>query len=182
MAKKHPCITDELRRFIAEQPMFFVASAAAGGRVNVSPKGLDCLRLLSENRLCYLDLTGSSNDTAAHLLADGRITLLFCGFGPKPLILKLYGTARAIHAGDAEWQALAAPFGAPAGVRQIVVADIDLVVTSCGFGVPEMALVRQRPDLPRWAKAKGEAGLRDYRRANNRVSIDGLPTGLPEEA
>ncbi|MBA4795260.1 pyridoxamine 5'-phosphate oxidase family protein [Phenylobacterium sp.] len=181
MAKQFPALLAEHRSFIARQPVFFVASAAADGRVNLSPKGLDPLRVIDERTVCYLDRTGSGAEVAAHLRADGRLTLMLCAFSGPPLILRLYGRGESLPRGGAAYgQLLAEVFGGaePPGARQIVRLDIDLVQTSCGFGVPLMDFVGERPSLDRWAQAQGEAGLSDYRRAKNALSLDGLPTGL----
>ncbi len=185
MAKQFPRIEPAHREFIARQRIFFVASAAAEGCVNLSPKGLDCFRVPGPNAVCYRDMTGSGNETAAHLLADGRITLMFCAFDGPPLILRLYGRGQSLWRGTPGYaRLLAEAFGGeePLGTRQIVSVDVDLVQTSCGFAVPLMDHVGDRPTLDRWAEAKGEEGLEAYRRERNARSIDGLPTGLIEEA
>jgi len=161
--------------------VFFVSSAAAGARVNISPKGLDALRVLGPNSVAYLDRTGSGNETAAHLLADGRLTLMFCAFEGPPNILRLYGRGRILHRGGAEYVGLlASKFGGvePPGARQMVELAIDLVQTSCGYGVPQFGYVGERPSLINWAEAKSEAELEAYRHEKNERSIDGLPTGL----
>ena len=176
MARVHDSITGELRAFIEAQPLFFTASAplAADGHVNLSPKGLDTLRVLGPDRVAYLDLTGSGNETSAHLHENGRITLMFCAFQGPPRILRLFGTGRVVLPGDAEWDALAAYFPAYPGARQVVVGDVHRVQTSCGFGVPRMEPAGERDQLLRWAEAKGDA-LPSYRREKNARSIDGLP-------
>jgi len=171
------------QEFILQQHIFFTASAAAGGRVNVSPKDGAALRILTPNRVAYLDQTGSGNETAAHLRAHGRLTLMFCAFAGAPLILRLYGGGRALpRGGFAYGDLLASAFSKEErpGSRQIVVLDIDLVQTSCGYGVPLFEYVAERPTLTRWAEAKGETGLEEYRQLKNAFSIDGLPTGLLE--
>jgi len=177
MGKVVECITAELQAFIEAQPLFFVATAplSPAGHVNLSPKGLDCFRVLSRSRVAYLDLTGSGNETAAHLCENARITFMFCAFGGSPRILRLYGTGRLVLPGEAQWAELAALFTEYPGVRQIVVADVERVQTSCGFAVPLMEYVGQRDTLLRWAEAKGD-DLRRYRREKNSQSIDGLPT------
>jgi hypothetical protein len=177
MAKTFSEITEELGAFIAAQPVFFVASAprADEGRVNVSPKGLDTFRLLGPRSVAYLDLTGSGNETAAHLAENGRITLLFCAFSGPPRILRLYGRGRVVLPGGADWASLAPLFPDLPGARQIVVAEIDRVQTSCGFGVPLFEPAGPRETLIRWAEAKGPAGLAAYRAEKNARSIDGLP-------
>ena len=182
MARHHERITDELAAFIARQPLFFVATAAAEGRVNLSPKGLDgTLAVLGPDRVAFLNLTGSGNETAAHLKADGRITLMFCSFGAPPLILRLYGRGRAVHRRDPDWAELDRHFAALPGKRQIVVVEVASVITSCGFGVPLMGLDGQRPALPDWAAGKGEDGIHAYWRDRNATSFDGLPTGILDE-
>lgn len=180
MAKVVAEITDELRTFIHAQPLFFVATAPleADGHVNLSPKGLDSLRVLGPRRVAYLDLTGSGNETSAHLAQNGRITLMFCAFAGPPLILRLYGRGGSVLPGDAEWDALRPLFPDHPGVRQIITVDVARVQTSCGFAVPRMELVGDRDTLHRWARNKGEARLADYRQEKNTRSIDGLPAPL----
>jgi hypothetical protein len=180
MAKVHDEITPELRAFIARQPLFFVATAplAETGHVNLSPKGLDTLRVLDGHTVAYLDLTGSGNETAAHLLENGRITFMFCAFTGAPKILRLYGRGRAVLPDAPEWEELRARFPDLPGVRQIVVAAVTRVQTSCGYAVPRMETVEQRDTLVRWAEAKGEDRLSGYRQEKNTVSIDGLPAPL----
>lgn len=185
MAKQFPRIEPEHQAFLMRQKVFFTASAAADGRVNLSPKGLDALRVLGPEAVCYLDRTGSGNETAAHLRADGRLTIMTCAFEGPPLILRLYGRGRILRRGGADYAALlASAFGGeePPGARHIVHLAVELVQTSCGFGVPLFDYVEERPVLTRWAAAKGEAGLEAYRREKNQLSIDGLPTGLLEPA
>lgn len=176
MARVHDSITPDLRAFIEAQQVYFVASAplAADGHVNLSPKGLDSFRVLGPRSVAYLDLTGSGNETAAHLRENGRITLMFCAFGGPPRILRLYGTGRTVLPGDAEWDALAGRFPEYPGIRQVIVADVERVQTSCGFGVPRMKPAGDRDQLLRWAEAKGDA-LPAYRAEKNARSIDGLP-------
>jgi hypothetical protein len=181
MARVHASITPELQAFIEAQPLFFVASAplAAGGHVNLSPKGLDSFRVLGPHRVAYLDLTGSGNETAAHLHENGRITLMFCAFAGPPKILRLYGTGRVVLPDGPGWAELAGRFPAFPGIRQVVVADVVRVQTSCGFGVPRMKAAGERDQLLRWAEAKGDA-LPAYRAEKNARSIDGLPAPAAE--
>jgi hypothetical protein len=184
LAKQFPRIEPAHRAFIQRQRVFFTASAAAGTRVNVSPRGTDALRVLDASTVAYLDRTGSGNETAAHLRADGRLTLMFCAFAGPPMIMRLYGRGRVLRHGGAEYaRLLAEAFGGeePVGARQIVVQDVELVQTSCGYGVPLFDYVGERESLTRWSEARGEAGLEEYRREKNARSIDGLPTGLLEE-
>ena len=182
MARTYSAITDDLRAFIEAQQLFFVATAplAADGHVNVSPKGLDCLRVLGPLRVAYLDLTGSGNETSAHLRENGRVTLRFCAFQGPPRILRLYGTGTTALPGSPTWAELRPLFPDHPGARQIIVADVTRVQTSCGFGVPLYDYAGQRETLLRYAETKGEQGLEDYRRQQNARSIDGLTTPLGE--
>jgi hypothetical protein len=182
MGKVYDSIGDDLRAFIEAQQMFFVASAplSPAGHVNLSPKGLDCFRVLAPDRVAYLDLTGSGNETSAHLRENGRITFMFCAFAGPPKILRLYGRGEAVLPGNSRWDELRPLFGEYPGVRQIVVATISRVQTSCGFAVPNYAYVGQRDTLVRWAHAKGEEELETYHSEKNARSIDGLRTPLGE--
>ena len=184
MGKQYTSIEPQHREFIERQHIFFTGSAAAEGHVNVSPKDAASLRVLNENRVAYLDLTGSGNETAAHLRATGRLTIMFCAFEGAPLVLRLYGRGRVLLKGTPEYAELLSSAFANherPGARQIIVLDVDLVQTSCGFGVPEFTWVGERPNLDRWAENKGEEGIRDYWRRKNALSIDGLPTGICAE-
>jgi hypothetical protein len=171
--------------FIARQHVFFTASAAPTGHVNVSPRSTDMLRILGPNRAMYLDRTGSGNETAAHLLADGRLTIMLCAFDGPPLVMRLYGRGRVIRRGGAEYATLLAiHYGdtEPLGARQMVLLDFDIVQTSCGYGVPFHDYVGERPTMDKWAIAKGPDGLEAYWHEKNQRSIDGFPTGLFDEA
>jgi len=159
-------------------PVFFVATAPRDGRINLSPKGMDTLRVLSPTQIAYLDLTGSGNETAAHLRVDNRITLMICSFTRNALILRAYGKARNIQPGEDEWDELLPHFTDIAGSRQIFVIDVETVQTSCGYAVPEMELVAERQTLRKWAEGKAPEQLNEYRTLKNSVSIDGLPTGI----
>jgi len=181
LAKQFPSIDDAIRRFIERQHIFFTGSAAAGTRVNISPRSTRDFRVLGEHRVCYLDLTGSGNETAAHLLADGRLTIMFCAFDGPPKILRLYGQGVSHRHDSARFQELLADRfdgEAPLGTRKIVELAVDLVQTSCGYGVPEFDYVGERTVLDDWAEKKGADGIQDYWREKNVVSMDGLPTGL----
>lgn len=184
MAKQFPHMEPQHRAFIEHQRVFFTASAAVDAHVNVSPKGLDALRVLGPNAVVYMDLTGSGNETAAHVRADGRLTIMFCAFDGPPLILRLYGRGRVLQRGGREYaRLLASEFAGeePVGARQMVMLDIELVQTSCGYGVPHYEYVGERPSLTNWATEKGDDGLEAYRREKNERSIDGLPTGMFDE-
>jgi predicted pyridoxine 5'-phosphate oxidase superfamily flavin-nucleotide-binding protein len=171
-------ITDKLQHFIKQQKIFFVGTAAADGRVSISPKGMDSLRIVGLNRVLWLNLTGSGNETAAHVLENRRITMMFCSFEKRPLILRLYGQAEIIHPRDAAWQESIALFPEINGARQILDVHVDLVQTSCGYGVPYFDYVSDRDVLEKWADAKGEKGIEDYWRQNNQQSLDGKPTSI----
>lgn len=180
MGKAFDQITPELQAFIAQQHVFFVATAPLSpeGHINLSPKGLDCFRILSPQRVAYLDLVGSGNETSAHILENGRITFMFCAFDGAPMILKLYGTAKSILPGDAGWEALYSHFEPHPAVRQIIAADLHLVKSSCGNGVPLMDYTGEREQLTRWAETIGTQALQNYQQKNSLVSMDGLVTEL----
>lgn len=176
MGKSYKEITPELKDFILDQKIFFVATATSSSRINISPKGLDTLRILSPQKLLWLNLTGSGNETAAHLQVDGRITLMFCSFEGAPLILRIYGKGKAIHPWEKRWEELIGRFPSLPGSRQIIEMSVDLVSTSCGFGVPLFHFMGNREELIRWSNKKGEKGIRKYWIEKNAKSIDGLPT------
>lgn len=187
MGQVYDTITPALQRFIAEQPLFFVGTAGAQGHVNVSPKGpIGTFAVLGPTQVAYLDRVGSGIETAAHAQADGRITFMFCSFGKRPKIVRLYGQARLVWPDDDAFAALAAhfddaQFATPGHRRCIVVADLDRVSDSCGDGVPVMTFEHDRDNSDRWARGlqrKSPTGLADYMAANNTTSIDGLP-GVP---
>lgn len=178
MAQRFNELSDSQIQFIAAQKIFFVGTATADSRVNVSPKGMDSLRVLANNRVAWLNVTGSGNETAAHVQQLPRMTIMFCAFDEQPLILRLYGTARVIHRADPEWPALLSLFPSLPGARQLFDLDIDLVQTSCGMAVPLYSFVGDRESLNLWAAKKGEEGLREYRESKNPLSIDGIPTHI----
>lgn len=180
MGKLHDAIKPAHQEFIEKQHIFFVATAplSADGRVNVSPKGLDCFRVLSANEVAYMDLISSGNETSAHTLENGRITIMFCSFEGAPNILRLYGKGRTVLPGTPEWEQYAPHFTIYPSTRQLIVARINLVQTSCGFGVPLFTYEGERDIHFEWAEKKGREGLREYIRDNNLESLDGLPTVL----
>jgi hypothetical protein len=179
MAKFLTALDDRLMAFIRAQRMFFTGSAPHSGRVNVSPKGLDTFRILSPTHVGFLDLTGSGNETAAHLLENGRITFMFCAFEGPPLILRLYGRGRSVQPHDTEWKDLRPLFGPSLlGERQLIVAELESIQTSCGYGVPLYEFKEERTQLVDWAQRKGTEGVRQYQLEKNTTSIDGAPTGL----
>ncbi len=180
MAKQFPGFDDSHQSFVAAQHIFFVGTAAEGGRVNVSPKGMDSLRVLGPNRLIWRNLTGSGNETAGHLARVNRMTVMWCSFDRRPLILRAYGTARTVHRGEAGWDALDAHFPPATGARQVFDMAVDLVQTSCGYAVPMMAFEAERDTLTRWAEDKGAEAMPGYWAERNARTIDGFPTGLGE--
>ena len=174
MAQFFDELDDAHRAMIAAQPVFFVATAAEGARINLSPKGYDCFRVLGPRRVAYLDLGGSGNETNAHLLADGRITLMFCNFRQPAQILRIYGTGRPVVPWDREWEELAAHFTLLPGTRQVFDIAVESVQTSCGYGVPLMTLERERPTLLKH-HARADPGEWAGKYKRRRASIDGLP-------
>ena len=180
MAKRLSQLSPQLQKFIEAQPIFFVGTAAPEGMVNISPKGMDSLRVLKPNRVAWLNVTGSGNETVAHLLQSPRMTLMFCAFQGAPLILRLYGTAHMVQPGDAEWDAASGLFPLLLGARQIYILNVSLVQTSCGMAVPRMDYVADRREQTDWAEAKSDEELRAYRREKNTLSLGGWPTGLSQ--
>jgi hypothetical protein len=181
MATQYQRIEPAHATFIRHQHIFFTASAVVTGRVNISPRGADAFRVLDQHTVAYLDETGSGNETAAHLRATGRLTIMFCSFEAAPMIMRLYGRGSILLSSTPAYrQLLQAAFDGrePDGARQIVRLDVDMVQTSCGYGVPLFDYREDRPTLRRWAARKGAEGLAAYRQENNARSIDGFPTGL----
>lgn len=179
MSEFFETLTDDHRAFIAKQPVFFVATAAVGARINLSPKGMDSFRILSSNEVGYLDVGGSGNETHAHLAADGRITIMFCAFENPALILRLYGRGEPILPQDRRWQDFARHFNALPGARQIVRIGVESVQTSCGWGVPHMAFQRERETLSKY-HAQQDQQERLERVKERTRSIDGLPVTPPD--
>ena len=180
MSKFYTELDEKLQGFVADQKIFFVGTAASDGRVNVSPKGMDSLKVLNKNQLIWLNLTGSGNETAAHILEKSRMTLMFCSFEGKPLILRIYGKARAIHPRDEEWSEWIKLFPDYPGSRQIFLLDIDSAQTSCGFAVPNYKYQEDRSDLVYWTEKIGDEGVKNYWKEKNQTSIDGKPTRILE--
>ncbi|MEM9000590.1 MAG: pyridoxamine 5'-phosphate oxidase family protein [Bacteroidota bacterium] len=178
MGKKSDHLTARQIDFITRQPLFFVATAMEDGRINLSPKGLDSLRVIDGTKVIWLNLTGSGNETAAHLLNNNRITLMYCAFEGAPMILRLYGTAKIYHQYDDFWNEHIDLFPTIAGSRQLIDITIDLVQTSCGMGVPFMEYKGQRDGLVEWAGQQGTEGIQDYWEKKNKVSLDGHSTNI----
>ena len=184
VGKQFTAIEAAHRAFINRQRIFFTASATEASRINVSPRSTEYFRILDDHTVAYLDRTGSGNETAAHIKADGRLTIMFCAFDGPPMILRLYGRADVRHRHQRDYADLIEnSFGglAPLGARQIVRLSVELVQTSCGFGVPLFNYKGERDSLGRWTDAKGPNGIEAYWREKNRFSIDGLPTGLIDD-
>jgi hypothetical protein len=178
VAKTFPSIEPEHVSFIAKQKMFFVATAGKEGHVNISPKGYDTFRIVSPNQVAYLDLTGSGNETSAHLLDSNRITFMFLSFDQQPKILRLYGNGRVALPGSKEWDEMIDRFPILPGARQMIISTIDLVQTSCGYSVPLYTYEGERDVLIKWAEKHGENGLEDYRKRKNSISMDGIVTPI----
>jgi hypothetical protein len=184
MAKDFEGIDDKLAAWLRQQPMFFVATAPTDleGHINISPKGLDgTFAVLDHDRVAYLDLTGSGIETVAHLQDNGRIVIMFCAFTGPPRIVRLHGTGSVVTAGnEAAFPAAVAPFPEPIppGARSVIEVKVSRISDSCGFGVPLMDLVGQRPTLTEWATRKAPQGIAAYQATRNATSVDGLP-GLP---
>jgi hypothetical protein len=183
MGKFHDSIQGHHKTFIENQKMFFVSTAplTGSGHINLSPKGLGSFRVLSPTRVAYMDLVGSGNETSAHILENGRITFMFCAFDGPPNILRLYGKGYAVLPGDGEWDELASVFELALATRQIIVADISKVQTSCGYSVPLYDYAGERDHAEKWANKKGADGLEIYKQEKNLESLDGLPTALAQK-
>lgn len=183
MGKEKEYISEDHRGFIEKQKMFFVSTAPlnSDGHINLSPKGFDCFRILSPTKVGYLDIIGSGNETSAHLMENGRITFMFCAFEGAPKILRLYGKGYTVLPGDDEWNELSGEFEILPATRQIIVADIFKVKSSCGFGVPLYTYDTQRDHAIKWAEKKGEDGLEEYKKEKNMVSMDGLPAPIASQ-
>ena len=178
MASKFETLTEEHIEFIGRQHVFFVGTAGKEGYINVSPKGMDSFRVLTPGRVVWLNLTGSGNESAAHVLENGRMTIMFCSFDEEPLIMRLYGTARAIHPRDPDWKEMLDLFPTFIGTRQFFDVRIELVQTSCGYAVPYYQLLGERPILEDWARKKGREGVEQYWKDNNTKSLDDKDTGI----
>jgi hypothetical protein len=176
MGKRFKNITPEHKAFIDDQKMFFVGTATAESRINLSPKGMDSLRVVDDNTVIWLNLTGSGNETATHLLENDRMTILFCAFEGKPYILRLYGQAAAIQSDHPEWNKYLSLFHPFRGLRQIIVMNVDLVQKSCGYAVPLYDYVDQRDVLTKWTDKKSDEDIKGYWQEKNTISLDGKST------
>ena len=179
MGKQRKSLSSRLIDFIENQPIFFVATAMEEGRINLSPKGMDTLRVLDPKTILWLNLTGSGNETAAHLRANPRITMMWCAFKGEPRILRAYGTAKS-HSEDTDfWEQHMGLFPDYAGARQLVEVRVSSVLISCGMGIPLMEYAGERELLEPWASGLGPEGMHAYRQAKNTQSMDGHPTDIP---
>jgi hypothetical protein len=178
MSERFPALEEQHIRFIGEQHLFFVGTAGSEGYVNVSPKGMDTFRVISPSEIAWLNLTGSGNESAAHVSENGRMTVMFCSFGKQPLIMRLYGQAGVVHPRDDSWAQWLALFPEQLGARQIFRLPLDLVLTSCGYGVPRYDLRDHRPTLKKWAENKGRDGIEQYWHEKNLLTLNGKPTGI----
>ena len=178
MSQQYSEISDKIKQFIEQQKIFFVGTATADGKVNVSPKGMDSLRVLDKNRIAWLNVTGSGNETSAHVQENPRMTVMFAAFEGNPMILRLYGQAKVIHKNDSQWDELYSLFNPIPGARQIFDLEVDLVQTSCGMAVPFFDYVEEREQLKNWSVKRGEDGLIQYWQEKNQVSLDGKPTNI----
>ena len=181
MGKQYEALSESLIDFISEQNIFFVGTATSDSRVNVSPKGMDSFRVLNNSRVIWLNVTGSGNETSAHVQQNPRMTIMFCAFEGPPLVLRLYGKAKVRHKNDDDWDELFAHFNPLPGARQIFDLSIELVQTSCGMAVPYYTYTEERELLSDWAKRKGDDGLNKYWEEKNQSSIDNIPTNIIEK-
>ena len=181
MGQKYSEISDYLKGFIEGQKIFFVGTATTDSRVNISPKGMDSLKVINENRVVWLNVTGSGNETSAHIQANPRMTIMFASFEEKAMILRLYGNATVVHKNDSEWDELFLLFNPIPGARQIFDLNVDLVQTSCGMAVPFLRYAEERGSLNNWAIKKGEEDIKEYWKEKNQISIDGKPTNIMEK-
>ncbi|MES0488993.1 MAG: pyridoxamine 5'-phosphate oxidase family protein [Leptospirales bacterium] len=176
MGKQFNKLEEKHKKFISEQKIFFVATSPKGGKINLSPKGMDTFRVINSNKVAWLNFTGSGNETAAHLFEDDRITVMFCSFDQKPLILRLYGKGQTVHPRDSGWQELLKLFPPERGARQIISIDVDMVQTSCGYSVPFYEYKGERNRLLEWFEAKSDDEIHSYWEEKNTLSLDNKPT------
>lgn len=181
MGQQYSELSDKLIEFIEEQKIYFVGTATNDSRINISPKGMDSLKVLDKNRMVWLNVTGSGNETAAHVQENPRMTIMFTAFKGDPMILRIYGTAKVIHKNDKEWESLFSLFDPLPGARQIFDLDIELVQSSCGMSIPLFDYIDEREQLNKWAEKKGVEGIKEYWNKENQYSIDGIATHIMEK-
>lgn len=177
MSKLITSIDEKTKQFIEAQQMFFVATAASEGKINLSPKGTDSFRIISPTKVAWLNLTGSGNETAAHILESNRMTIMMCAFEGKPNIMRIYGSAKAIYEHDEEWKTYGPLFKENTGSRQIFLVDVEHIQHSCGMAVPLYDFVEHRDLLDIYHDKQGREKVKNYWKEKNMVSLDGLPTG-----
>jgi len=177
VGKNYDTINDSLKDFIQRQQMFFVATAplSKSGTINLSPKGLDSLRILDDQTVVYADFVGSGIETLAHVKENGRIVVMFCAFEGPPKIVRLHGLGEAIEPSHKDFQQLCSQFPEYPGLRCFIRIRCDRISDSCGFGVPLYDYVGQRSQLIDWAVSKGVEGVAKYQMKENARSLDGLP-------
>lgn len=180
MGQQFSALSEKHIDFIAQQKLFFVGTATAESKINISPKGMDSFRVIDANTVAWLNVTGSGNETAAHVQTHPRMTIMFAAFEGKPMIMRLYGNATAIHQNDQAWNEWYGLFKPLPGARQIFKLTIDMVQTSCGMAVPFFDYAGEREQLLDWAVTKGEQGVREYWQQKNQVSLDGVATNIVE--
>ena len=178
MGKKGKVLTQRNIRFIAQQKVFFVATAAKTGTINLSPKGLDSLRVLNPSTIVWLNLTGSGNETAAHLMQTPRITLMMCAFEGAPQILRIYGKGATYNPSHSLFKEYYSLFSPNVGARQIIKIKVEMVQTSCGFGVPLMDFKNERTALNDWSNKLGVSGIEAYQKKKNVTSLDNFKTDI----
>lgn len=181
MGTKYDKLNNKIIDFIEQQKIFFVASATSDSYINLSPKGMDSLKILDNNRVIWMNATGSTNETSAHVQRDGRMTIMFSSFEKEPLIVKLIGTAKVVHKNDNEWEKLSPYLPDMPGARQIFDLKIDFALTVCGMAVPFFEYKGERNDLKKWAKEQGDEGLKKYWEKKNQLSLNNEPTYILEK-
>ncbi|HIP29235.1 MAG TPA: pyridoxamine 5'-phosphate oxidase family protein [Sulfurospirillum arcachonense] len=182
MAVKFKSINKAHKEFIEKQKMFVIGSAGAEGFINISPKGMDSFKIVDENTVVWMNHTGSGNETSAHVQENGRMTIMFNSFDKAPMILKLYGSATVVHDADEHWEEMSTYFPEYVGARQFFEMKVELVLTSCGFGVPQYKYIGERNTLKKWAEKKGRKGMKSYWSEKNVETLDGMPTNVMEKS
>ena len=182
MAVKFESINKVHKEFIEKQKMFVIGSAGAEGFINVSPKGMDSFKIVDVNTVVWMNHTGSGNETSAHVQENGRMTVMFNSFDKAPLILKLYGQATVVHNADEKWDVFSSYFPEYVGARQFFEMKVELVLTSCGFGVPQYKYIGERNTLQKWAENKGREGMKTYWSEKNVETLDGVKTNVMEKS
>jgi hypothetical protein len=178
MAERFDGLSKKHVEFISQQHIFFVGTAGADGSVNVSPKGMDTFRVIDERMVIWLNLTGSGNETSTHVQENGRMTIMFCSFSKRPLILRLYGKSEVLHPRDGKWKEFSGLFDEHVGARQFFQLNIELVLTSCGHSIPYYDYLGERDELKNWSEKRGREGIMEYWKEVNQVSLDGKPTNI----